>query len=48
MIYRQRGSTLRVAIRRNAYHDEEYARIVLRQAGMADEEVEAFIRSCKN
>jgi hypothetical protein len=48
MIWKQRGSTLRVSVRRNSAHDEEYARTVLRQAGMPADEIEAFIRSCKN
>ena len=44
-IYKQSGSTLRVAIRRNAVHDESYARTLLRQAGMPEGEIERFIAS---
>lgn len=45
MIWRKRGSPLRVQIRRNAYHTAEYAGTVLRQAGMSADEIEAFLRS---
>ena len=43
MLWKQRGSSRRVAIRRNTNHDDEYAGSVLKQAGMADDEIESFI-----
>jgi hypothetical protein len=45
-LYRKRGSTLRVAIRRNQLHDEAYTRTLLFQAGMSQSEVDKFIREC--
>lgn len=45
MIWKQRGSTLRVSVRRNRFHDPDYARIVLKQAGMSPEDIENFINS---
>jgi len=45
MIWKKRGSTVRVAVRRHDFHDEQYARIVLSQAGMPPGEIETFIRS---
>lgn len=46
-IYKQKGTTLRVAIRRNQLHDETYTRTVLRQAGMALADINNFISSAK-
>ena len=46
-IYKKNGSTLRVAIRRNQFHDDLYAAIILKQAGMAESDVKAFIASVK-
>jgi len=43
MIYRQRGTTKRVEVRRHNWHDEEYCAILLRQAGMPEDEVAKFI-----
>lgn len=43
MLWRQRGSQLRAAIRRNKEHDPEYARTILRNAGMLHAEIEKFI-----
>lgn len=42
-LYKKRGTTDRVAIRRNASHDPQYARTVLRQAGMDEAGIERFI-----
>jgi hypothetical protein len=42
-LWKQQGSTQRVELRRRDFHDDAYARAVLRQAGMADEEIEKFI-----
>jgi len=47
MIWKQRGSTLRVAVRRNALHDETYARTILKQAGMAEADIDNFIDNAK-
>ena len=46
MIWKQKGTTLRVSVRRNASHDEEYAATVLRQAGMNENDIKAFLTSC--
>jgi hypothetical protein len=46
-LFRKRGSTLRVAIRRLDLHSEAYARQILRQAGMIDSEIEEFIASTR-
>jgi hypothetical protein len=42
-LWKQQGSTKRVEIRRRDFHGDDYARAVLRQTGMADEEIEKFI-----
>ncbi|MGH9638272.1 MAG: hypothetical protein ACRD72_25845 [Candidatus Angelobacter sp.] len=42
-IYKQRGTTRRVAVRRHDWHDEEYVRTLLRSAGMPLDDVERFI-----
>ncbi len=47
-IYKQRGTTLRVSVRRNKKHDEMYARVILRQAGMLPAEIDSFIASAKH
>ena len=47
-IYKQRGTTLRVSIRRNSEHTEEYACEVLRQAGMTRDKIAEFIRDAKH
>lgn len=43
LLYRQRGTTKRIAIRRVGLHDEKAARSILRQAGMQLDEIERFI-----
>ena len=43
-IYKMKGNTKRVSVRRNEWHDEEYAAIILKQAGMSTEGILAFIR----
>ncbi len=48
MIYKQRGTTNRVMIRRNAMHDDEYACLVLRSAGLSDDGIASFLQSCRN
>jgi hypothetical protein len=44
VFYKQDGGTLRVGVRRNTEHDDDYARVILRQAGMAEDDIERFIR----
>lgn len=46
-VYKQRGGTQRVAIRRNRLHDESYARVVLRQTGMPSDDIEHFITNAR-
>jgi hypothetical protein len=43
LLYKKKGSTNRVNVRRISLHDEKAARILLQQAGMDREEVEKFI-----
>jgi hypothetical protein len=42
-IYKQRGTTQRVMLRHNALHDPEYAKVILRQAGFTDIEINVFV-----
>jgi hypothetical protein len=42
-IYKRRGAATRVAVRRNALHDDDYARAILKQAGMPHDQIEPFI-----
>ena len=46
-IWKKAGSTLRSSVRRNAYHSEEYAESILRQAGMPDAAIRVFIAQCR-
>jgi len=43
MLYKQRGSTKRVEVRRLAAHDETAVKILLKQAGAPVDEIEQFI-----
>ncbi len=43
MIYRKRGSTSRLTVRRITLHDETAVKILLRDAGMPPDEIEKFI-----
>lgn len=43
VLYKKAGSTRRVEVRRKSMHDEQAARILLRQAGMDAEAIERFI-----
>ncbi len=46
-IYKLRGNTRRVAVRKNAQHSPEYAKSVLRLAGASDDQIEKFLnQSC--
>lgn len=42
-IWKQKGSTKRVMIRRNTAHDPEYVGIIMRQAGFGDGEILKFL-----
>lgn len=44
-IWKKRGSPLRVAVTHANRHDPEYARVVLRQAGLDDEQIREFFAS---
>lgn len=44
MIWKQKGSTRRVMVRRNRDHDDDAVRVLLRQAGLSPDEIEAFIK----
>ena len=46
-IYKQRGTTSRVAVKRNASHDETYASTLLAQAGMPKAEITKFIAASR-
>ena len=46
-LWKRRGSTSRVTVRANSSHDEDYARAILRQAGMPTEAIERFIAEAK-
>ena len=43
MIYKKRGDTKHVLVRRISLHDDDAARILLRQAGMSADDVEQFV-----
>jgi hypothetical protein len=43
MIWKKRGTTCRVSVRRNSSHDIEYSRTVLKLAGMPEAEIEIFV-----
>ena len=43
MVWKRKGSTDRIMIRRNQFHSEEYSRILLKQAGMNPLEIDRFI-----
>ena len=43
MIYKKRGSTKRINVRRITLHDEDATRILLSQAGMPPDEIVQFI-----
>lgn len=45
VLYKQKGTTNRVHVRRISFHDEKAARILLQQAGMSLEEIEKFINT---
>jgi len=44
-LWKKRGATDRVEIIKRDYHDESYARSILRQAGMHQVDIDAFVRS---
>ena len=43
-LYKQKGTPRRVTLNRNAMHDPMYVRILLKQAGMSEADIEAFIQ----
>jgi hypothetical protein len=47
VIYKQRGSTKRLMIRRNAMHDETAVRVLLKQAGADPAKIERFVAQYK-
>ena len=47
-VYKKRGDTRRSLVRKNASHTPEYARSVLRLAGMNEEEIERFLSQANN
>ena len=47
-VYKERGGTRRAVIKKNASHTPEYARSILRSAGMDEEEIERFLSQINN
>ena len=47
-VYKKRGGTHRVLIKKNASHTPEYARSILRSVGMDDEAIERFLSQVNN
>lgn len=47
MVWKKRGATDRAMIRRHENHSEEYARQVLRLAGMPMADIDDFVSSAK-
>lgn len=45
-IWRQRGTGQRVNVARRDLLDEKYVQIVLKQAGLSDHEIRAFLAAC--
>lgn len=45
-IWRQRGTGQRVNVARRDLLDEKYVQIVLKQAGLSDQEIRAFLAAC--
>lgn len=46
-LWRQRGGVKRVAVRRNVAHSEDYAKSILRSAGMSEADIESFVRETR-
>jgi len=46
-LYKKPGSTARIGVRRIDLHDEQAVRILLKQAGMPQTEIESFINNYK-
>jgi hypothetical protein len=42
-LYKKKGGTKRVEVQKRDFHEVEYARAVLRNAGMPPDEIEKFI-----
>lgn len=47
-VYKERGGTRRVLVKKNAWHTPEYARSILRSAGMNEEDIERFLAEVNN
>lgn len=47
-LYRQRGGTTRVAVKKSQFHTPEYARSVLRIAGVDDNRIKRFLAQYNN
>ena len=47
-VYKERGSTRRALIKKSAWHTPEYARSILRSAGMDEEDIEQFLAQINN
>jgi len=45
-LYRKKGSTDRITIDRNKSFEESYVRVVLKQAGLTDEDITALLAAC--
>ena len=43
VLYKKKGGTQRIAIHRREYHDPDYVKRVLSEAGMEPDEIERFI-----
>jgi hypothetical protein len=43
-LYKQKGTARRISLTRNAMHDPTYVRLLLKQAGMPENEIEGFVR----
>jgi len=48
MIYKKKGGTTRLAVRRRDMLDPVYVRSLLKQAGLDEGEIESFIASAAN
>jgi len=47
-LWKKPGNTHRLEVRKNARHDVEYTKMLLRKAGMSKEKIETFIAECGN
>ena len=47
-VYKERGGTRRALVKKNTWHTPEYARSILRSAGMDEEDIERFLAEVNN